>query len=176
MPETKPQTQTSEPQQTVTRKQEYPMRELFRTSPFSMMRRLTEEMDRAFGGGFGPWPYFGGAGWSGERNWTPAVEVRERSGNLEVTAELPGLNKEDVKIECNDEGLVIQGEKRREKEYDESGVHRSERVYGHFYRQIPLPEGAQPDKAKAEFKNGILQVQIPITEQKPKSRQIPING
>ena len=71
---------------------------------------------------------------------------------------------------------MIQGEKRREKEYDERGMHRSERVYGRFYRQIPLPEGADIDKAKADFKNGVLNVQIPLTEQKQKNRQIPIGS
>jgi HSP20 family protein len=134
------------------------------------MRRFTEEMDRAFGGGFGLWPAFG------ETGWAPPIEVRERDGKLEVIAELPGLNKEDVQVECNDGEIVIQGEKRREKESDEGGVRRSERVYGRFYRQIPLPDGAEADKAKAEFKNGVLQVQIPISEQKQKSRQIPIGG
>jgi HSP20 family protein len=101
------------------------------------------------------------------------VEVRERNGNLEVTAELPGMNKEDVKVEYADDGIVIQGEKRRETESDEGGMHRSERMYGRFYRHIPLPDGADADKAKAEFKNGVLQVQIPVSQQ---NRQIPIGS
>ncbi len=176
MAETRLQTETSD-QRSVARRQEfYPSRDLFSLSPFAMMRRLTEEMDRAFGNSFGPWGLYGGAGWSGETTWAPPVEVRERNGKLEVTAELPGLNKEDVKIEYNQDSIVIQGEKRREKESEEGGVRRSERIYGRFYRQVPLPEGAEADKAKAEFKNGVLQVQIPITEQKQKTRQIPISG
>jgi HSP20 family molecular chaperone IbpA len=89
-----------------------------------MMRRLTEELDRAFGGGFGLWPSFV------ETGWAPPREVRERNGKLEAIAELPGLNQEDAKVECNQGGIAIQGEKRREKESDEGGVQRSERVYG----------------------------------------------
>lgn len=177
MAEAKPQTQTSDPQTSVARRQEnYPSQDVFRFSPFTMMRRLTEEMDRAFGNSFGPWSLFGGAGGAGESAWAPPVEVRERNGNLEVIAELPGLNKEDVKVEYTEGSIVIQGEKRREKETDEGGFHRSERSYGRFYRQIPLPEGAEADKAKAEFKNGVLQVQIPIPQQKSRNRQIPITG
>ncbi|HEY1337350.1 MAG TPA: Hsp20/alpha crystallin family protein, partial [Bryobacteraceae bacterium] len=67
------------------------------------------------------------------------------------------------------------GEKKREQKSEQGGYHRSEFSYGHFYRMIPLPEGADADKAKAEFKNGVLQVQVPIQEQKHNKRQIPIN-
>jgi len=176
MAETKMQTQTSEQQSVARRRESNPWGDPFRVSPFALMRRFTEEMDRVFGASFGPWSLFGGAGGPGETNWAPPVEVRERNGNLEVTAELPGLNKEDVKVECTADDIVIQGEKRRETQSDEGGFHRSERVYGRFYRQIPLPDGADATKAKAEFKSGVLQVQVPITEQKQKNRQIPING
>jgi len=148
-----------------------PWRDMFNFSPFSMMHRLSDEMDRAFSSSFGlnRWS-------SGEHGtWMPAVEVRERNGNLEVSAELPGMSKDDVKVECTDEGLVIQGERKRETEKTEGGIHRTERSYGHFYRMIPLPEGAQPDQAKAEFKNGLLEVRIPIPEHSRKGRQIPIS-
>ena len=92
-----------------------------------------------------------------------------------MTAELPGLKREDVKVECTDEGIIIEGEKRQERqETTEGGFHRSERMYGHFYRMIPLPQGAQSDKAKAEFKDGVLQIKVPIPESKQQRRQIPI--
>jgi len=125
-------------------------------------------MDRAFAGTFGL---------TGESGlWSPAIEVRERDGNLEVAAELPGMKKEDVKVECTDDGLVIEGERRQEHEDTHHGFHRSERSYGHFYRMIPLPQGAQTDKANAEFKDGLLQVRVPIPESKRQSRQIPIGS
>jgi HSP20 family protein len=138
--------------------------------PFSMMRRLSEEMDRAFGNAFGGWM---GRGEHGV--WSPAVEVRERDGNIEVTAELPGMKKDDVKVECTDDGIVIEGERRHEHEENEKGYHRSERSYGHFYRLIPLPTGADPERAKAEFKDGLLQVRVPIQENK-RRKSIPISA
>src|ERR1051325_10158034 len=160
----------------VTRRQDYrPSRDLFSFSPFSMMRRLSEEMDRAFSSNFGLTRGFGGFG--DQSAWAPVVEVRERNGNLEINAELPGLNKDDVKVECTDEGIIIEGEKRREHETSEGGYHRSERTYGRFCRMIPLPEGAQTDKAQAEFKNGVLEIKVPMPQQQQrKSRQIPITS
>jgi len=171
MAETKIQKQTAE-QRDVARREDYsPSRDLFSFSPFSMMRRLSEEMDRAFASSLGMSRGFGEHGM-----WSPAVDVRERNGNLEIQAELPGLNKDDVKVECTDEGIIIQGERKREQESEEGGWRRSERTYGRFYRMIPLPDGAQTEQAKAEFKDGVLQVRVPISEQHRHGRQIPIGG
>jgi HSP20 family protein len=142
--------------------------ELFSMNPFSLMRRFTDEMDRMF-------EDLGG--WRGRRSemeqWAPTVEVQEREGNLEVVAELPGVNESDVKVEVNNEGLVIQGERKREHEEKREGYYHSERSYGHFYRLIPLPENANVDQAQAEFRNGELRVSIPVPAQK--TRQIPIS-
>jgi HSP20 family protein len=171
MAETKIQKQSPEQREMSRRQEYYPSRDLFSFSPFSMMRRLSEEMDRAFASSLGMSRGFGESGM-----WSPAVDVRERDGNLEIHAELPGLNKDDVKVECTDEGIVIQGERKREQASEEGGWRRTERAYGQFYRMIPLPEGAQAEQAKAEFKDGVLQVRVPISEQHRKSRQIPING
>jgi HSP20 family protein len=129
------------------------------------MRRFSEEMDRAFASAF-----------DRERGWYPAIDVREKDGNLEIAGELPGMSKEDVKVECTGEGIVIQGEKRQEHEETKGGVHRSERSYGHFHRMVPLPQGAEVDKAKAEFMDGVLHVRVPIPENKQKRRQIPIGS
>lgn len=166
------QRQSSGQQRAVSRRQEYyPSRDLFSFSPFSIMRRLTEEMDRAFASSFGLPRAFGEAA-----TWTPAVEVREENGNLDIAAELPGMTKDDVKVECTDQGIIIEGEKKREKTSEEGGYQRTERSYGHFYRMIPLPEGADADKANAEFKDGVLHVRLPINQQQQKARQIPINA
>jgi HSP20 family protein len=144
--------------------------DVFSMSPFSLMRWFTDEMDRIFER----------SGWRGSpygelAPWTPAVEVTERDGNLVVCAELPGLNKEDVKVDVTDEGLVIQGERKREHEERHGDVYRSERSYGQFYRAIPLPEGANVDKARAQFNNGVLEVTIPIPEShRRRQREIPV--
>jgi HSP20 family protein len=171
MADTKLQKQTSEQRGIARRQDYYPARDLFSFSPFSMMRRLSEEMDRAFGSSYGPSRGFGEFG-----AWAPPVDIRESGGNLEIHAELPGLKKEDVKVECTDEGIVIEGERRREEEKEEGGWRRTERSYGRFYRMIPLPEGAQAEQAKAEFKDGVLQIRVPISEEKHRARQIPIGG
>jgi HSP20 family protein len=141
--------------------------ELFGVSPFSLMRRFTEEMDHIFQGA-------GGRREEGAL-WSPTVEVNERDGKLEVVADLPGLKESDVKVEVTDEGLVIQGERKREHEEKREGYYRSERSYGQFYRVIPLPEGTNLDQAHAEFRNGELRVSIPVAEQRRNVRQIPIS-
>ncbi len=142
----------------------------FLTNPFTLMRRFSEDMDRMFSG---VWDdrEFGSREFA---SWAPAVEVRERDGQLVVSADLPGLNKDDVKVEVTGEGLVIQGERKSEHEEERGGVHRSERSYGSFYRSIPLPEGANIEQAKAQFNNGVLEVSVPIPKTQEKTRRIPI--
>jgi HSP20 family protein len=85
------------------------------------------------------------------------------------------FNGEDVKVEALDDALVIQGERKFEHEEKRKGVFRSER-YGRFYREIPLPEGASADEAKAHFKNGVLEIELPVPERKSKRREIPIGS
>jgi len=145
--------------------------DFFTMNPFRLMRRLTDEMDRTFGQGFP-------AGEGGESAaWAPAIEVAHSDGKFLVRAELPGLRKDDVKVEVSGENIVIQGERRREHEEHKAGFYRSERSYGSFYRAIPLPEGANADQAKAQFENGILEVTIPAPDRPQASgRQIPIES
>jgi HSP20 family protein len=143
-------------------------------NPFTLMRRLSDEMDRAFATSFGL-PSGTLTGLEQGAEWTPAVEVAERDNNLVVTAELPGLSKDDVKVEVTNDGLLIQGERKREHEEKRRGYYRSERSYGQFYRMVPLPEGIDPDKAKAQFKDGVLQVEIPLpASAQAKRKEIPI--
>jgi HSP20 family protein len=125
---------------------------VFSMSPFELMRRFTDELDRAFEGlGIAR-----GAGGGEIQMWTPSVEVFERDNNLVVRAELPGTDPGDVRIEMTDDGLVIEGERRREHEERLEGGYRSEIEYGRFYRLIPLPEGANLDQAQARLNNGVL--------------------
>jgi HSP20 family protein len=144
--------------------------DLFSSNPFTVMRRMSEEMDRTFGQFFGQQ----GAGGSSGR-WYPAVEVAERDGQLHVHAELPGLKPEDVKVEVTDDALVIRGERKSEHEHRVGGAYRSERRYGEFYREIPLPEGVNADQARAQFRNGVLEVTVPVPQQASNRREIPIS-
>jgi HSP20 family protein len=142
--------------------------DIFNVNPFTFMKRMSDDMERLFSSN---WP---GWGATESTSWSPNIEVTEREGQLRVYADLPGLNKEDVKVEVTPEGLVIQGERKREHEEHEQGYHRSERSYGAFYRRIPLPESAKVDQARAEFHNGVLEVSIPVPEERQKRVTIPI--
>jgi HSP20 family protein len=135
-------------------------------NPFSMLDRFAEEMDRVFenfgfgwlrsrqpGGGFGLWP--------GGDMWTPELEIFQRNSELVIHADLPGLTKDDVKVDVSDNQVTIEGERQRHHDEEREGFYRSERSYGRFYRTIPLPEGVIADQAKATFKDGVLEVTIP---------------
>jgi len=152
------------------------------SSPFTMMSRLMDEMDRAFssfGVGvpslFRPFaePFRG----LETAVWSPEIETFERDGRLVVRADLPGLRQEDVKVEvCGDE-LVIAGERTEDKEETKGGRRYSERRYGSFERRFTLPEGCDPESVDASFDNGVLEVSFAAPEQpKPKSRKVEIKS
>ena len=146
--------------------------EFFTMSPITLMRRLTEDLDRAFSG----LGRFSQRGTSEEEfAWMPTVEVTQSGNNLVIRADLLGLSENDVTVEATEEGLILQGEREREETREESGVYRSERVYGRFHRFIPLPENAKIDQAQANFRNGVLEVTVPAPELERKRRQIPVS-
>jgi HSP20 family protein len=142
----------------------------FFSNPFAAMRRMSEEMDRAFGQFYGQQ---GGRG--GQSGWLPAIDVSEREGQLHVHAELPGLKPEDVKVEVTEDALIIRGERKYEHEHHVGKAYRSERRYGEFHREIPLPEGVNAEQARAQFRNGVLEVSIPVPQQASNRREIPIS-
>ncbi len=144
--------------------------DFFRMTPLSLMRRMTEELDRAYH------EFAMGRGNGGTAMWAPAIEVSERDGKYVVRAELPGLKPGDMKLEMTDEALILEGERKSEHEETKGGVHLTERQYGHFYRSIPLPERAAAEEARAKFENGVLEVTMPMREQKNKPREIPIEA
>ncbi|MBV8550847.1 MAG: Hsp20/alpha crystallin family protein [Acidobacteriaceae bacterium] len=143
--------------------------EFFSANPFTMMRRMSEEMDRTFGRMLSE----GGAGTRG--NWLPAIEISEREGQLHVHAELPGIKPEDVKVEIDNDRLVIQGERRSQQESGTGQAYRSERRYGQFYREILLPEGVNAEQARAQFRDGMLEISIPVPQQAGRRREIPVS-
>jgi len=144
-------------------------------SPFSLMRRMLEDMDRMFEG-------LGSARLEGSTTggfapiWSPAIDVIEREGRFVVRADVPGLSPDDIRLEIRDGALVLEGERRKEIEVEgKEGVYRSERMYGRFSRVIPLPEAADLDKAAARFENGVLEIEIPL-RQDAQRRRIEIQG
>ena len=189
-----------------------------RGSPFAMMRRMMEDMDRLFSDfgvtqpGLLASSFFGPDAWSGTETrdsnrllgareesgrppvprpgaglqrssgaslpstfWAPQVEVFERGSNLVIRADLPGLKREDVNVEVEDDSLVIRGERRNELEDEREGFYRSERSYGSFYRVIPLPDGVDESKVNASFRDGVLEITLPRPEERrPSSRRVEI--
>src|SRR6202171_878506 len=150
--------------------------EFFTLSPITLMRRFTEDIDRAIGLAVGR--NRGDFDLSEEEDftWVPTVEVRQQGNNLVIHADLPGLSENDVRVEATEDGIVIRGERKREETVDEGGVIRTERVYGRFYRLIPLPDDAKVEDAKANFQNGVLEITVPVPQSERQNRQIPVGA
>jgi len=135
-------------------------------SPIDLMRRMTEEMDRVFGDfGFAPrWlmprSVFRALPSIREAAWTPRIEAFQQDDKFIIRAELPGLTKDDVEVNLTEDAVVIQGQRKQEREEEREGYYHSERSYGSFYRAIPLPEGVIPDSAEASFKDGVLEIRL----------------
>ena len=136
-------------------------------SPYGMVERFAEDMHRVFDDfGFGrrwlaPRLGFGLPGAFGTEGWLPEVEMLQRNNELVFRADLPGVSKDDVKVDVTEDAITIHGERKREREEETGGVYRSERSYGSFTRTIVLPEGTMTDQAKATFKDGVLEVTMP---------------
>ena len=143
--------------------------------PFGMMRRFTDEMDRMFEDfgfpGMGRWNRGGGM-----ERFSPQVDLFERDGKLVVRADLPGMNKEDVTVEVTEDAVIIDGERKYEHEENEQGIYRSERGYGRFHREIPLPDGVKTENATANFKNGVLEVALEAPQTAKNRKRIEIQS
>lgn len=156
-------------------------------TPFELMRRFAEEMDHLFGG-FGPglgmhWPGFASRNPELRRHenefatgvWSPRVDVLQREGKVLYRVDLPGLTKDDIKVDIHNDMVTIQGERKHEAQEEREGYFYSERTHGSFYRAIPLPEGADASKANAEFRNGVLEISMPApAPQEQKARRLEV--
>ena len=143
------------------------------TNPFTFMRRMTEELDRAFG----LRSNIPGLSEFYPRMWSPEIEVLERDNKFVLRVDLPGLKKENVKIEVTHDELTIEGERKVEEEKKEEGFYRTERTYGKFFRRIQLPDHVRAEDAVAIFKNGVLEVEMPaIPVPEVKKRTVDIKG
>lgn len=135
------------------------------THPFSSMMQLSREMDRLMDSFFGR-SYGSPEQSSAPELWLPRIDVRQRGDSLLVCADLPGVRKEDIRIDATGEGLAISGERRDERQEGEGseGYRMTERTYGSFYREIPLPEGAKVEEAKASMREGVLEITVPLQQ------------
>lgn len=106
--------------------------------------------------------------------WKPSVDIYETEEGIVIKAELPGVNKEDVSVEVKNNILTLKGESFVDKEIDEDKYYRRERCFGTFHRTFTLQDTVLPDKIKAKFRNGVLEIEVPKPEEE-KPRQISVN-
>jgi HSP20 family protein len=149
--------------------------------PFSEMARWQSDMERMLGNFFTgrAHPLIEERWWPGSslEMREPALDVYEEKDQIVVKAELPGMTKDDIQISISDNVLTIKGEKKKEEEDTGKDYYRSERVYGAFFRAIPLPAEINPDKVQATFKNGVLEIRLPKSEEaKKKEIKVKVEG
>jgi HSP20 family protein len=107
----------------------------------------------------------------------PRTDVAEKDHTLIISAELPGVRKEDVYVELQDDALIIRGESRVDEQVRDEDYLRTERSYGSFYRRLPLPFKAKVDQVQASLNNGVLEIRIPepAESHRPEPTQVPIS-
>jgi HSP20 family protein len=134
-------------------------------TPFREFERMRRDMDRLwdsfFEGGLRRRTEEGG-------EWLPSLDVSETKNELVVKAEVPGMDPKDIDISLSDGMLTIKGEKKQEKEEKEADYHLVERSYGSFTRSVQLPKEVQSEKINASYKNGILKITLPKSEEAKK--------
>jgi HSP20 family protein len=152
---------------------------LFGGGPFALLQQLDEDLNRLFdelGDGSMLRPSSQQQG--GASAWSPQLELYERQGKLHVCADLPGMKREDIKVDLDEGRLTIQGERhsqnvddQRGERQQQRGYYRSERSYGSFYRSIPLPEGVDIDSAQANFRDGVLDISFDAPQSRASRRR-----
>ena len=144
--------------------------ELMPWKPMNEISRMRREMDDLWSRLFGERMMEPAAA-----GWLPSLDVKDADGSIVVTAELPGLTAKDIDLSISEDLLTIKGEKKAEAEKKEEGVYFSERYFGSFQRSVRLPASVDSDKVKADFKNGVVRIEMPKSE-KSRTRKIPIQS
>ncbi len=141
----------------------------------SAMSTLQREMNRLFDDFFAGFPAMRPFGWSEREMFIPPVDVRETDDKVLIDAELPGMDPKDVQVRIEGNSLILSGERKQEKEEKAKGYQRMERSFGRFEREIPLPMSVDSAKCAANYKNGVLQIELPKKpEAKPKTIQVQV--
>ncbi|MBN1574306.1 MAG: Hsp20/alpha crystallin family protein [Deltaproteobacteria bacterium] len=146
---------------------------LIRWDPFRDLLSLQDRMNRLFEESMTRNKVFEEALTTGV--WSPVVDIYETDTSVILKAELPGMTKDDIIIEINENNLILKGERKFQKDIKEENYHRIERSYGTFSRSFTLPDTVDKDKVSASFKEGILEITIPKIEG-AKPKQIEIQG
>ena len=137
---------------------------LIRWEPARELAPLQNEVNRLFGTFFEPGTPAGHA--APLRRWIPAMDLVETDEDFVLRADLPGLTDSDVNIELEDNVLTVSGQRKAEHEERKEGYYRVERAFGSFSRSLTLPDGVDPERVKANFDSGVLEVRIPKPEQR----------
>jgi HSP20 family protein len=150
---------------------------IVRWDPFRELEQMSDRLNRAFGRSAMPTaPAAAGTEGLFSFDWAPSVDIAETAEAFEIKAELPDVKKEDVKVSVEDGELRISGERKREKEEKGKKFHRVERSYGSFMRSFTLPPNVDEARLAAEYKDGVLNVRLPKTEQaKPKAISVKVS-
>jgi HSP20 family protein len=143
------------------------------SGPFSLMRRLFDDLDRLTGVNATDMRALGRRGLDGLM-FVPTVDVIRRDDKLVVSVDLPGMPVDDIQVTVDGGALIIEGERRSEHEQQDSGVWRCERSYGRFQRVIALPEDADPTTTEARFENGVLEISLRAPEPAKQGRKIDV--
>ena len=144
---------------------------IVRWSPFRDMLGIQDEMNRLFNA------YFSRSSDPEGKSlvWHPFVDIFETDDEIKVVAEVPGMNKEDIKVSIQDNVLTISGEKKQDVEDTSKNYHRIERAWGTFERSFSLPMAVKVDKVNAAYKDGILTITLPKSEEaKPKEIDVSV--
>lgn len=146
-------------------------------TPWNPMKEL-EELENRIGSWFGRTPPTRNGGKESMRvtQWAPLVDIAEDNKEYLITADLPEVQKEDVKVTVHDGVLMLSGERKSEKEEKGKKYHRVERTYGSFERSFTVPDDAEESQVAAEFKNGVLNVHLPKSEKaKAKTHEVKVS-
>ncbi len=112
-----------------------------------------------------------------EEKFSPKVEIKEKDDHISIKAEVPGMSEEDLVLNLHRDYLILKGEKQTDSESDKDGAHYTECHYGAFQRRIPLPYEINIEKASADYKNGVLKIELEKAEtEKVRTRNIPIRS
>ncbi|MEZ5427686.1 MAG: Hsp20/alpha crystallin family protein [Pyrinomonadaceae bacterium] len=144
---------------------------IIKYDPFRDLRSLQDEMNRLFSAGF---PRLSNQE-EMSTGWSPSVDIYESENQIVLEAELPGMKREDFELSIENNVITLRGERRFEKKDEGDNYHRVERAYGSFTRSFNLPRTVSTEDIKAEFKNGILTVNLPKKEE-AKARKIEVSG
>jgi HSP20 family protein len=145
---------------------------IVRWNPFAQVEDLRREMDQIFGDFFGRTPSTMA---TTEAIWSPLVDIHETQDSFLLMAEVPGVKQEDIQVIVEGDTLVLKGDRKRETEVKEDEYHRIERSYGHFERSILLPSVVDPERVKATYRDGVLEIQLPKKEEaKPKAIKVEV--